>query len=101
MSRSHKSRLSKNQVQQVRKQLRELDGEPESFRARIGRITSYPPSPAGNVRRYRFGMALMLLTVFLMLLVMVLPDDDRWLFAGLSILMVAVAVWQIDLAKER
>lgn len=102
MSRSHKSRLSKNQVQQIRKQLRELDGEPESLRARIGRIISYPPSPAGNVRRYRFGMALMLLAVFLMLLVVVLPDDDRrWLFAGFSILMVAVAVWQIDLAKER
>ncbi|WP_281439890.1 hypothetical protein [Lysobacter capsici] len=44
----------------------------------------------------------MLLAVFLMLLVIVLPDDDRrWIFAGFAFLMVAVAAWQIDLAKKR
>ncbi len=102
MSKSQKAGLTKEQVQQIRKQLRELDGEPESLSARIGRIISYPPTPAGNVKRYRFGMGLMLLAVFLMLLVIVLPDDDRrWIFAGFAFLMVAVAAWQIDLAKKR
>ena len=102
MSKSQEIGLSRKQVQEIRKQLRELDGEPESFSARIGRIISYPPSPSGNVKRYRFGMALMLLAVFLMLLVIVLPNDDRrWLFAGFALVMVAVAAWQIDLAKKR
>ena len=102
MSRSPKTRLSRNQVQQIRKQLRELDGERESLVARIGRIISYPSSPSGNVRRYRFGMALMLLAIFLMLLVVVLPEDGRrWLFAGFAFVMVVVAAWQIDVAKEK
>ena len=102
MNKNPKAGLSKNQIQQVRRQLREQDGEPESFSARIGRIISYPPSPSGNVRRYRFGMALMLLAVLLLVLVMVLPDDGRrWLFAGFAFVVVVVAAWQIDLAKER
>lgn len=102
MSSDPKSGLSKNEVQQIRRQLRELDGEPESFRARIGRIISYPPNPSGNVRRYRFGMGLMLLAIFLMLLVIVLPDDDRrWVFVGFAFVMVVVAGWQIDLAKKK
>lgn len=94
--------LTSNQVQQVRKQLRELDGKPESVCARIGRISSYPPSPSGNVKRYRLGIALMLLAVFLMLLVTVLPNDEgRWIFAGFAFLLVAIAAWQIDLARDR
>lgn len=102
MNKSPEPGLSKKQVQQIRKQLRALDGEPESLSARIGRMISYPPTVSGNVKRYRFGMALMLLAVFLMLLVIVLPDDDRrWVFAGFAFLMVVVAAWQIDLAKKR
>lgn len=102
MSRRPKTRLSEDQVQQIRKQLRELDGERESLVVRIGRIISYPPTPAGNAKRYRFGMWLMLLAVFLMLLVIVLPDDDRrWVFASFAFVMVVVAAWQVDLAKRR
>lgn len=102
MNKSPKTGLTKEQVQQIRKQLRELDGEPESLSTRIGRVISYLPIPAGNVKRYRFGMGLMLLAVFLMLLVIVLPDDDRrWIFGGFAFLMVAVAAWQIDLAKKK
>jgi len=102
MSNSPKAGLTKEQVQQVRKELRELDGERESLSSRIGRVISYPPTPAGNVKRYRFGMGLMLLAVFLMLLVIALPDDERrWMVGGFAFLMVAVAAWQIDLAKKR
>lgn len=102
MSKDRKTKLSKRQVQEIRKQLRGLDGEPESLTNRIGRIVSYPPTPSGNVRRYRFGVSLLLLAVFLMLLVTILPADDRRLyFVGFAIVMVAVAAWQIDLAKKR
>ena len=102
MSKELGSRLTKLQVQRIRKLLRGLDGDVESVAARIGRVVSYPPRPSGTVKRYRFGMALMLLAVFEMLLVVVLPSDEgRWIFAGFAILTLAVAAWQIDVAKER
>lgn len=102
MSRKHGSRLSKSQIQKIRKQLRGLDGDAESVVTRIGRVVSYPPRPSGNVKRYRFGMALMLLAVFEMALVVALPADDRrWIFVGFAFLTAAIAAWQIDVAKER
>lgn len=102
MSKEQGSRLTKLQIQQIRKHLRSVDGDKESVAARIGRVVSYPPSPSGNAKRYRFGMALMLLAVFEMALVVVLPADDRrWIFVGFAFLTAAVAAWQIDVAKER
>ena len=94
-------RLSQREIQEVRRKLRELDGK-SSLGGRIGRVMSYPPKTSGNVKRYRFGVSLLLLAIFLMLVVVVLPNDDRRLyFAGFAIVMVLVAAWQIDLAKER
>lgn len=102
MKKEQPPRLSRQQIHQIRRQLRGLDGESESLTARIGRIVSYPPTPSGNVRRYRFGVSLLLLPVFLMLLVTILPADDRRLyFVGFAIVMVVVAAWQIDVAKRR
>lgn len=102
MSEERGSRLTGRQIQQIRKYLRGLDGDAESVVARIGRIVAYPPSASGNVRRYRFGVALMLLAIFEILLAVVLPSDDRrWIFVGFSLLTAAVAAWQIDVAKER
>lgn len=102
MSIKREKGLSSREIQEIRKQLRGLDGESESLTARIGRIVSYPPTSSGNVKRYRFGVSLLLLAVFLMLLVVILPSDDRRMyFAGFAFVMVAVAAWQIDLAKER
>lgn len=93
--------LSRREVQEVRRTLRELDGKP-SLESRIGKVVSYPPTASGNVKRYRFGISLLLLAIFLMLLVVMLPDDDRRLyFAGFAIVMAFVSTWQIDLAKRR
>lgn len=101
-NRDRTERLSPRQIQEIRKQLRERDGKRESAWARIGRVVSYPPSPSGNVKRYRFGVALLLLAIFEMLLVAMLPEDHRrWLFAGFAFLTAAVAAWQIDMAKTR
>ena len=97
----NKQGLSRHDTQEVRKLLREQDGK-ESVASRVGRIMSYPPTPSGNVKRYRFGISLLMLAVFLMLLVVVLPNDDRRLyFVGFAFVMVIVAAWQIDLAKKR
>ena len=102
MSEERKTRLSKREIQEIRKQLRGLDSDSESPTARIGRVASYPPTASGNVKRYRFGVSLLLLAVFVMLLVVLLPADDRRIyFAAFAFVMVAVAAWQIDLAKER
>jgi len=99
--RDNKQGLSRRDVQEIRKRLRELDGQ-ESVQSRVGRILSYPPTPSGNVRRYRFGVSVFLLAIFLMLLVNVLPDDERRLyFLGFAFVMVVVTAWQIDLAKTR
>lgn len=101
--RDHSDRpgLSPRDVQKIRRRLRKLDGK-ESTGDRVGRIISYPPTPTGNAKRYRFGVSLLLLAIFVMLLVNVLPNDDRRLyFAGFSFVMVAVAAWQIDLAKKK
>lgn len=93
--------LSRRDVQAIRKKLRDLDG-PESIQSRVGKIISYPPTATGNVKRYRFGVSVLLLAIFVMLLVLVLPDDERrfW-FAGFAFVMVIVAAWQIDLAKTK
>lgn len=93
--------LSRRDVQAIRKKLRELDGQ-ESVQSRVGRILSYPPTATGNVKRYRFGVSVLLLAIFVMLLVLVLPNDERrFYFAGFAFVMVIVAAWQIDLAKTR
>lgn len=98
----HERRLSRAEVKRIRKQLREHDGDNETVLARIGRVISYPPASSGNVKRYRFGMALIVLAVFQLVLFFVLPDDDRrWLFIGFAVLTAAVGARQIDLAKER
>jgi len=102
MSKKKATRLSSKQVQDIRKELRKLDGEQESIGARIGRIVSYPSSATGNVKRHRFGIALMVLAIFVMQLVFFLPDDSRrWFVAGYAFVMVVVAAWQLELAKER
>ena len=80
----------------------DVPGKQESIGARIGRIVSYPSSATGNVKRHRFAIALMVLAVFVMQLVFVLPDDSRrWFVAGYAFVMVVVAAWQLELAKER
>jgi hypothetical protein len=99
---NEKRGLSKNQVQKIRKHLRNLDGKPESAVARIGRIASYPPGLNGNARRYRFGISLVLLSIFLLQLGLMAPDQDwGWIFKGFAFLTIVVAAWQIDLAKKR
>ena len=94
--------LSRRDVQEIRKKLRGVDGDPETLLSRVGRLASYPPTPNGNVMRYRFGVSLLLLAVFLMLVVVILPaGDGRMYFAGFAVATVVVAAWQIDLAKKR
>jgi len=102
MSDGNNSHLSTQQIQQIRKQLRGRDVDHQSLGARIGRIISYPTKPQGNVRRYRFGMALLLFSVFLIGLALLIRDADwRWIFVGFAFATVLVAGWQIDLAKDR
>lgn len=98
---AHKPGLSRREIQDVRRKLRDLDGK-ASLTSRVGNVMSYPSTTSGNVRRYRFGISLLLLAIFLMLVVAILPNDDRRLYFGsFAIAMALVAAWQIDLAKKR
>ena len=96
-----KARLTPQQRQEVRDSLRSVDNEgPEGPIARIRRVVSHPPL-GGNPQRYRFGMSMMLLAIFQMLMVAVLPADDRrWVFFGFAWLTLIVGAWQIDKAKK-
>lgn len=97
----NKTRLTPKQRQQARDNLRSVDQEgPEGPIARIRRVVSHPPQ-GGNPQRYRFGISMVLLAVFQMLMVSVLPDDEwRWLFFGFAWLTLLVGGWQIDKAKK-
>lgn len=100
-SRNKKTRLTPQQRQEVRDSLRSLDKRgPEGPVARLRRVVSYPPS-GGNSQRYRLGVVMLLLAIFQMLMVAVLPDDDRrWVFFGFAWLTLFVGAWQIDKAKK-
>lgn len=77
-------------------------------------VSSNAPSPTGLVldassdsaprgkHRWRFGLTLMLLSVWVMAMVGALPDDSRrWLFFGFSVTMAAVAAWILDRASKK
>lgn len=100
-SRRSKTRLTPQERQAARDQLRELDNQkPEGIAGRIRRAVSYPPS-GGNPRRYRFGIGLILVAIFEMALVAALPHDNRrWLFIAFSWVTALVGAWQIDKAKK-
>lgn len=100
-SRRSKTRLTPQERQAARDQLRKLDNQkPEGIAGRIRRVISFPPA-GGNVRRYRFGIGLILLAIFELALVAVLPSDNRrWLFIGFSYLTALAGAWQIDKAKK-
>lgn len=52
--------------------------------------------------RWRFGLTLMLLSVWVMAMVGVLPvDSRRWLFFGFSVTMAAIAGWLLDRASHK
>lgn len=100
-SRHSRARLTPQERQAARDQLRKLDNQkPEGIAGRIRRVVSYP-STGGNVKRYRFGVGLILLAIFEMVLVAALPSDNRrWLFIAFSWVTALVGAWQIDKAKK-
>ena len=100
--RRSKTRLTPQERQAARDQLRELDHQkPEGIVGRIRRAVSYPRG-GGNPQRYRFGVGLILVAIFEMVLVVALPHDDRrWLFIAFSWATALAGAWQIDKAKKR
>ncbi|MGY0799927.1 hypothetical protein ACW7G0_12855 [Lysobacter sp. A286] len=93
-------RLSERERLEIREALRAQDERTGSRIARIGRILAHPPNEAGDVRRYRFGIAMLGLAIFQVFLVGALPDDDRrWIFLGFAFLTAFVGAWQIDKAR--
>ena len=94
--------LSSRQVREIRKQLRGRDDGQHTVVARIGRLTSFPATQTGNVKRYRFGISTLLFAIFQLLIISILPADGRRvIFGGFAFLTATVAAWQIDKAKTR
>lgn len=100
--RRSKTRLTPQERQAARDRLRELANEkPEGIAGRIRRAASYPPA-GGNPKRYRFGVGLILVGIFELVLVAALPSDNRrWLFIAFSWVTALAGAWQIDKAKKR
>lgn len=95
---SPKARLTEHERVQIRKLLRAQDeGGRGSTIGRIGRKLTETSGQRGDVSRYRFGIALCVLAVFLMAWVATLPDGDgRWFFSGIAWITMLVGGWQID-----
>lgn len=95
-------RLSERERREIRKMLRRRDSGVGGYVTRLGRVITHPPGEAGDVKRYRFGIAMVGLAIFQMVLVAVLPEDDRrWVFFGFAWITLFVGGWQIDRAKSR
>lgn len=94
-------RLSERERLAIRKALRARDKGMDSRIARLGRVLTHPQNEAGDVKRYRFGIAMLGLAIFQVVLVAVLPDDDRrWVFFGFAWLTAFVGGWQITKADR-
>jgi hypothetical protein len=86
----------------VRRELRKNDGPIRRMVSRIGRVIARPSSGKGDVRRYRHGVGMLMLAVFVLLLTaLFLPrDNGRWMFGIFGFLMALVGCWQIDKARR-
>lgn len=95
-------RLSERERLEVRKWLRALDQGSGRAMTRIGRPPMQRDDQQGDVSRHRFGLALCILSVFLMAWVATLPDQDgRWFFSGIAWLTMFIGGWQIDKARAK
>lgn len=93
-------RLSERERVEIRGWLRAQDQGASGPIARIGRPLAQPGNQRGDVSRYRFGIALCILSLFLMVWVATLPDDDgQWFFSGVAWLTMFIGGWQIDRAR--
>jgi hypothetical protein len=60
-----------------------------------------PPKQLLNYgRRRHFALGLVLVAIFLLLLALVLPREDLFLWGGYSALLIIVGAWQWDKAKK-
>lgn len=49
-----------------------------------------------NTREWRFGVGMLILSVFVLVLILVLPDIDRWMFGGFAFVLLCVGAYKID-----
>lgn len=95
-------RLSERDRLAIRQRLRALDRGAGATIARLGRPLTHPREELGDVRRYRFGIGMVGLAIFQMILVVVLPNDERrWIFFGFAWLTLFVGAWQIDKSRSK
>lgn len=89
--------------QDVRRELYKNDGPIQRIVRPIGRILSRPPTTgAGDVRRYRHGVSLLIFAIFVLVLTaFFLPrDNGRWMFGVFAFLLALAGAWQIDKSRH-
>lgn len=94
--------LSERERLAIRRALRARDGGARGRIARLGRVLTHPRHEQADVRRYRFGIAMVGFAIFQMALVAVLPNDDRrWIFFGFAWLTLFVGARHIDKSRTK
>lgn len=99
----HDRDLSKERRQQaIRRELRKNDSALKQLAGRIGRLAAFPPGPNDDVKRYRHGVALIVVAIFVLLLTgLFLPrDNGRWMFGVFGFVLAMAGAWQIDKARR-
>lgn len=94
--------LSEDDRRAIRSELRKSSSTINKVVGRIGRLTSYPSSPDGDVRRYRFGIGLIALAILMAITVLILPrKEETWMFLAFAWLLAWIGAWQIDKARPK
>lgn len=99
----HDRDLSKELRQQaIRRELRKNDSALKQIAGRIGRIVAFPPGPNDDVKRYRHGVGLIAVAIFVLLLTaLILPrDNGRYLFGAFGFVLALAGAWKIDKARR-
>lgn len=100
MNPNNKKQLSEKDRLESRTLLRLYDAILDNDMVKIGRPSSFVVK-LPDVRRQWFGIELMLLAPFILILCMILPNDsNRWLVFGFGWLTLFLGAWQVDLSRK-
>jgi hypothetical protein len=58
--------------------------------------TATPNQLLAAKKRWRFSIGIVLLSIFVLILSFILPDNDQWFWASVAFFILLVGAWQFD-----
>lgn len=99
MQNSQSSEMRREKMRRI------LDSHPNTksgVLTRIGYILRPSEIEQPDQKRFRFGLSLIILSVFIMVLCAALPGGiNRWLIFGFAWLTLFIGAWQVDLSRKK